>query len=589
MLTANEPNEIRLSGISASPGICIGKAYLVDQEGVDVIEKYFIEEGELNDERNRFKSAVKHATDELRAIISNTPEDLQQQTDILETHVVLLKDKMLYGRTLSHIEEELVNAEWALKTVVAEIKSMFSEMEDDYFRERVADIVHVSDRIMQNLMGAETVNLAAIRKRVILVASDLSPAQTSQIQLERIKGFVTDHGGKACHTSIIARTLEIPAVQGLENATRVIRSDDLIIVDGSKGVVIVHPEEQTLIEFEERQEVYEFEKSTLTRDSHLPAETLDGTRIRVKGNIELPEEVVAVHSYGGEGIGLYRSEFQYMGRPDFPTEFELYDKYKDVIEVMAPNPVTIRTLDVNGDKAISSSLHHDEANPALGLRGIRWCLKRQDVFRTQLRAILRAAVHGRVRIMFPMISTLAEIIEAKRHLNETADALEQEGAAFNRDVQVGILIEVPSAAIMADRLAAEVDFFSIGTNDLIQYTLAIDRSNMAVNHLFQPLDPAVLRFLKMVADVGRKQQIEVFMCGEMAAYPIHIPILLGMGLSELSMNSQAIPAAKDMIRKVKIRKARAFIEKVLDQDSANDVFDLVRDDFDIIMNSKTFC
>ncbi len=589
MLTANEPNEIRLSGISASPGICIGKAYLVDQEGVDVIEKYFIEEGELNDERNRFKSAVKHATDELRAIISNTPEDLQQQTDILETHVVLLKDKMLYGRTLSHIEEELVNAEWALKTVVAEIKSMFSEMEDDYFRERVADIVHVSDRIMQNLMGAETVNLAAIRKRVILVASDLSPAQTSQIQLERIKGFVTDHGGKACHTSIIARSLEIPAVQGLENATRVIRSDDLIIVDGSKGVVIVHPEEQTLIEFEERQEVYEFEKSTLTRDSHLPAETLDGTRIRVMGNIELPEEVVAVHSYGGEGIGLYRSEFQYMGRPDFPTEFELYDKYKDVIEVMAPNPVTIRTLDVNGDKAISSSLHHDEANPALGLRGIRWCLKRQDVFRTQLRAILRAAVHGRVRIMFPMISTLAEIIEAKRHLNETADALEQEGAAFNRDVQVGILIEVPSAAIMADRLAAEVDFFSIGTNDLIQYTLAIDRSNMAVNHLFQPLDPAVLRFLKMVADVGRKQQIEVFMCGEMAAYPIHIPILLGMGLSELSMNSQAIPAAKDMIRKVKIRKARAFIEKVLDQDSANDVFDLVRDDFDIIMNSKTFC
>ena len=433
---------------------------------------------------------------------------------------------------------------------------MFAGMDDEYFRERVADIRHVSDRIMRALVGAKSVNLAKIDKRVILVARDLSPAETSQIQLERIKGFVTDFGGKASHTSIIARTLELPAVLGLERATRLIHNEDLIVVDGTRGLVIVHPSEATLVAFAERHERYELEKSAMTRGSELPAETRDGVRIGVMGNIELPEEVFSVINYGGEGVGLYRSEFQYMGRPDFPSETELYDKYRDVAEVMAPRPVTIRTLDVNGDKAITAGNGEDEANPALGLRGIRWCLKNPEVFQTQLRAILRAAVYGKVRIMFPMIATFDELIEAKRHLAAAAASLEKAGVPYNGEIETGILIEVPSAVLVADLLAAEVDFFSIGTNDLIQYGLAIDRGNKAVAHLFQPLDPAVIRLLKMVADVARDKGVKLFMCGEMAAYPVHLPVLLGLGMDELSMHPQAIPAVKNMIRKLQPERIR---------------------------------
>ena len=372
-----------------------------------------------------------------------------------------------------------------------------------------------------------------------------------------------------------------------KKATRIIKNDDLLVVDGIKGVVIVHPSEQTLVEFEERQALYEFKKSALTRNSHKAAVTPDGVRIGVMGNIELPEEVVSVLNYGGEGVGLYRTEFQYMGRPDFPAEDELFEKYKDVIEVMAPKPVTIRTLDVNGDKAIAATNGRGEANPALGLRGIRWCLKRSDVFQTQLRAILRAAVFGPVRLMFPMISTHEELLEAKRNLNEAAAALSKENIPFNRNLEIGILIEVPSAVIMADLLAREVDFFSIGTNDLIQYALAIDRSNKAVNHLFQPLDPAVIRLLSMVTDVARNRKIKTFMCGEMAAYPIHLPVLLGLGLDELSMNPQAIPAVKHTIRKINVLAARDFVSEVLRQRSANDVFNLLRETYGPLLNSNS--
>ncbi|MBU0988325.1 MAG: phosphoenolpyruvate--protein phosphotransferase, partial [Proteobacteria bacterium] len=401
--------EIKLTGIAASPGICIGKAYLVGREGVDVVEKYFINKENLKDEVRRFKAAVKKAKDELHAIIEQATEELRQHAYILETHMELFKDKMLYGRTIEIIESELVNAEWALKIVVSDVKSMFGDMTDSYLRGRAADIIHVSDSIMRNLVGAETESIASISKRVILVAADLSPAETSQIQLEKVMGFVTDRGGKASHTVIIARTLEIPAVLGLDNATRIIKNDDIIIVDGAAGTVIVNPSDKTLIQFEERKARYEVHKAVITRESHLPAETTDGINLQVLGNIELPEEVVSVIDYGGDGIGLYRTEFQYLSRPDFPGEDELFDKYKDVVEVMAPNPVTIRTLDINGDKAVSYSADYDETNPVLGLRGIRYCLQNPEIFKTQLRAILRASVFGHVRILLPMISSFEEI------------------------------------------------------------------------------------------------------------------------------------------------------------------------------------
>jgi len=576
--------EFMLKGISASPGICIGKAYLVDKEGVDVVSRYAIEKENLQDEVKRFKAAVKKSSDELRAIIDNTPDEFRQQTSILETQEVLLKDKMLYGKTIDVIEQERVNAEWALRQVVTHLKTIFQGMSDPYLRERATDVVHLSERIMGNLVGAKQVNIGMIDKRVVLVAKDLSPAETSQIRLERIKGFITDKGGKTSHTGIIARTLEIPAVLALGNATATVRNDDIVILDGNTGTVIVHPTEDTLLEYEERRMRYERHKAAISRSSRLPAKSIDGQGVKLLGNIELPEEVVAVVNYGGDGIGLYRTEFQYMSRPSFPSEEELYDKYSDVVQVMAPKPVTIRTLDVNGDKSLTTENGIQELNPALGLRGIRYCLQRPEVFRTQLRAILRAAVHGNVRIMFPMIATVSEVIQAKRAIEEAAVSLEKDGVPFNADLKIGALIEVPSAVIMADLIAREVDFFSIGTNDLIQYTLAIDRGNKNVAHLFRPLDPAILRMLKRLSEVARQNGIRVFICGEMAGYPIHAPLLLGLGLDELSMNPQSIPTIKQMIRSINIGETEALVDEALKLMSAEKVFALLRDTYGNILS-----
>jgi len=578
--------EIVLKGISASPGICIGKAYLVDRGGVAVVDRYAISEKNVKNEVKRFKSAVQNAKQDLRAIIENSPAELQK-ANILETHVVLLNDKLLYGRTIEAIEKERVNAEWALKTVVNQIKAVFQEMPDPYLKERVSDIIHVSSLVMHNLMGAETESIGAIDKRVILVARDLSAADTSQINLERIKGFITDLGGKTSHTGIIARSLEIPAVVGLEQATRMVANDDIVIVDGTTGAVIVHPSEQTLMEYAERQASYERYRAVITRDSHLEARTPDGHRIDVMANIELPEEVVAVLNYGGDGIGLYRTEFQYLNRTSFPSENELFENYKDVIELMAPRPVTFRTLDINGDKAMAIDTGFVEDNPALGLRAIRYCLKRPAVFKTQLRAILRAAAFGSVRIMFPMISIHFEICEAKRLLDEAAESLEKDGLPYKRDIPLGAMIEVPSAVVIADLLAREVDFFSIGTNDLIQFALAIDRGNKQVAHLFQPLDPAVLRMLKRTADVAQENGITVGMCGEMANQPLYAPLLLGMGLHELSMNPQAIPVVKRMIRSIRIADTHAVVQDVLKQPTALKVLAVLREAYgELVTNHR---
>ncbi len=588
MTPADGNSERQLDGISASPGICIGKAYLVDKEGVDIVKQYYVQPNTVQDEVNRFKTAVKQATEELRAIIDETPDDLRQHAYILETHMVLLKDKMLYERTIEAIEKEKINAEWALKKIVANVKGMFLEIADAYLKERAADIVHVSDRIMRNLVGAEQVNIGAIDKRVILIADDLSPAETSQIQLERIMGFVTARGGRASHTSIIARTLGIPAVLGLGKATQQIRNDDLIIIDGTAGVVIINPDEETLLSFEEQKNRWEEYQARITRKGRLASETLDGVKINIMGNIELPEELVSVLDHGGDGIGLYRTEFQYLSRPDFPSEFELYDRYKDVVDVLAHRPVTIRTLDINGDKAIANGSMADEANPALGLRAIRYCLKKPDVFRTQLRAILRVAVHGNVRILFPMISSIEEVDAAIAYLDETAADLQREGIAHNRDIEIGIMVEVPSAVALADLLAEKVDFFSIGTNDLIQYTLAIDRGNREVAHLYNPLHPAILRMIKRICDVAAEKGIMVTMCGEMAGDPLHVPILVGMGMSELSMNPHAIPEVKSMVRAISTTDAEQIVADLLKLSTSEQIDKLLHDTYNQTLKEKVY-
>lgn len=553
----------------------MGKAYLVDREGVDIVKKYIIRKEDLQQETSRFKAAVQESTEELRAIIENTPEDFRQHVRILETHLHLLKDKMLYGKTLERIEHDRVNAEWALKRVVDDVKSVFEKMTDVYLKERAADITHVSDRIMRNLAGVEVERVVDIDKRVILVASDLSPAETSQIQLDRIKGFVTDHGGKASHTTIIARSLQIPAVLGLGNVTGLIQTDDFIIVDGSAGVVIIHPTSDTVDEYRARRTEYDSRLATLIRTGKEPAETRDGYHIQVMGNIELPEEVVSALNFGGDGIGLYRTEFQYMNRPDFPTEEELFEKYKDVVDVMGNKVVTFRTLDINGDKAMASASYREEQNPALGLRAIRYCLNNPEMFKTQLRAILRVAAFGNVRVLFPMISSHDELMQAKALLNEAAGALEKENVLCNPAIDVGILIEVPSVVMMADVMAKAVDFFSIGTNDLIQYSFAIDRGNRHVAHLYRPMHPAIVRMLKQVCDVAKKERIKVVMCGEMAGEPIHAPLLLGLGVDEMSVNPQFIPAVKQMVRGLKLQDTRQFAESILRATTTVEITDMV--------------
>jgi len=579
-------SELVLTGINASPGICIGKAYLVDRGGVDVIKRYHILKTGLQNETNRFKKAVKQAKSELNDIISNTPEGLRRHSDILNSHMVLMEDKMLFDRTIETIGKEMVNAEWALKKVVSKVRSMFQDISDPYLKDRATDVDHVSERIMLHLAGVNSVNIADIDKRVILVAQDLSPAQTSQINLERIKGFVTVRGGVTSHTSIIARTLGIPAVQGVADATTQIHTDDIIIVDGSVGSVVINPSEQTLVTYEERQERFESFRASIARISHRPAETIDGLRIRVMGNIEQPEQVVSVMDNGGEGIGLYRTEFQYLSRAGFPDEDELFDKYRDVVEVIPSAPVTIRTLDINGDKAVHNSTLM-ECNPVLGLRAIRYCLQRPEIFQTQLRAILRAAAFGDVRILFPMISTYDELLASKKILAQAMESLDKSGIEFNRDIAVGVMIEVPSLAIMADMIAPEVDFFSIGTNDLIQYSMAVDRTNKEVAHLYNPLHPAILRMLKFVSDTAKDHNIELFMCGEMAGDPFNLPILMGLGMDELSMNPQTIPMAKNVIRSLSAAETRPFLENVLMQTTAGDVENLVRDAYGEIITQAT--
>jgi phosphotransferase system enzyme I (PtsI) len=571
---------LTLQGISGSPGIAIGKAYLVEQEDVDVVEKRFIEPENIPAEVRRFKEAVKKAQKQLQSVIEEVPEELKDHAYILHAHMMLLKDRMIYDRTIEHIEQENVNAEWAVKIVVDEVKSIFKRMPNTYFRERASDIGHISKLILENLLGnGPSTNISHIDKRVIIVAHDLSPAETTQMPLEKVKAFLTDLGGQTSHTGIIARSLEIPAALGLGNATQLIKTDDLIIVDGSAGVVILDPDEETLTRYQERKDLFEQYQAMITRSSHLPAETTDRFHLTVMANIGVLEEVVSVIDHGGDGIGLYRTEFLYLNRPTIPSEQELFDNYRDVAEIMAPRTVTIRTLDIGGDKFASGLQLAEEMNPALGLRAIRFSLQSPEIFETQLRAILRAANLGNVRIMFPMISELDEIVRAKTMLNQAAESLEKAGIPFGANIEVGAMIEVPSAVIMADILAREVDFFSIGTNDLIQYSLAIDRVNKQVAHLYQPLHPAVLRMVQRVVQAAKEADIQVYMCGEMAGDPVNLPVLLGMELDAISMNPISIPAIKMLVRTISLMESKLLLEEALKQPTATDVIKLVQDTY----------
>jgi len=561
-----------LKGIGVSPGVAIGKAYRVDRDRVSLVYYYLPSPAQTEKEKTRFNAAVDKAEADLKEIKSKIAGEFPEHSFILDTHINMLRDRMLYDETIRLIEEQGINAEWALRQAVENAQLIFAKIEDEYIRSRISDVDYVAERVLENLTGQNRRSVVGIKERVIIVAQDLSPAETLQLQVEKTLGFVTDMGGKTSHTAIITRSLAIPAVVGLENVYQAVRSGELMVVDGYAGKVIIDPDEELLNHYYERQYQLENYREEVARCAELPAETEDGYTIKIQANIELLEEVVAVIDNGAEGVGLYRTEYLYLNLDDPPDEDTLFWDYREVAEIIYPEIVTIRTLDLGADKVPTRMREWGETNPALGLRSIRLCLQEDELFRTQLRAILRVSgITKNVRIMFPMISGLGELHAAKDILNQVKQSLIQESVEIDQDLQVGIMIEVPSAVAVADLLANEVDFFSIGTNDLVQYALAIDRVNENVAHLYEPLHPAILRMVKQAADAGRLAGIPVSLCGELAAEPLYAPILLGFELDSLSMNPMAVPRVKKIIRNANLEESKVYLQEVLQLSTASKV------------------
>jgi len=565
-----------IQGIGVSPGIAIGKAYLLERGRIPI--PYYKLEGEesVDKECNRFKEAVSKAERDLEEIKQKIHPELKEHVHVLEVHQMILRDRLIYNDTLNLIREEKLNAHWAMIRSLMKAHELFGAVEDEYIRGRVADVEAVGDRVLRNLSGQEHDPLNHIRERVIVVSHDLSPADAAQLQLERTLGLVTDMGGRTSHTSIIARSLNIPAVVGAEVATKSIPMGSILIVDGASGKVILNPTEEEISHYYERQEEFENYLKEISRKAHLPARTQDGYHIKVEANIELLEEVVGAKDHGAQGIGLYRTEFFFMNRKEFPDEEALYNDYRELAELMAPLQVTIRTLDLGADKLSMWYPRIEETNPALGLRSIRLSLHYRDLFKMQLRAILRASTAARnTRLMFPLISGVGELLEAKQVLKEVQEELSLKRIPFDEKMPVGVMIEVPSAVAVADLLAKEVDFFSIGTNDLIQYSIGIDRANEHVAYLYEPLHPGVLRFIRQTVDAGRRAKIKVGICGEMAGEALYIPILLGLQLHSLSMNPQAVPRVKNLISLCRMKECRHLVERILGMNTAREIHDLL--------------
>jgi phosphotransferase system enzyme I (PtsI) len=561
-----------LRGIGVSQGVAIGKAFLLKRSKVEVSKYSQIPPEELPGEVEKFKAAIEETRKNLVAVREKTRQKgFQEASHIIDAQLMIIEDRALVDRTIQHIEEDQIDAAGALKNTLQDIHKAFEDIGDEYLRERKSDIDFLGERIMRNLLGKEQEFIARIQEKVILVANDLSPVDTANLDVTKVLGFVTDRGGKTSHTAIMARALEIPAVVGLESITQEVNTGDMVIVDGIIGVVIVNPTPETLREYADKKLRYEDLEKELFKYKQLPAETKDGFRIKVYANIELVEELPSVLEHGAEGIGLYRTEFLYLNRKNLPTEEEHFAIYKSVVEKISPYPVTIRTIDLGGDKFISQIELAEEMNPAMGLRAIRFCLKEVDIFKTQLRAILRASAFGKVRLMFPMISGFQEIVQIKSILQEVKEDLVKKNQSFDPELEIGIMIEIPSAVTIADLLAREVDFFSIGTNDLIQYSLAIDRVNEHVSYLYEPLHPAVLRVISNVIDAAHNAGIKVSMCGEMAGESMYVPILVGLGLDALSMNALSILKVKKMIRSVSYKEAREFLKEIYKLYTASEI------------------
>ncbi|MBE0067860.1 phosphoenolpyruvate--protein phosphotransferase [Thermoanaerobacterium thermosaccharolyticum] len=562
-----------LKGVAASPGIAMGKVFLYTKKFAEINTRN-IDASMVEDEIAKFENAIKLTKEQIEKIKERTEKEFgKDKAQIFEAHLMLANDPELFDAVVNMIKNELITADNAVNQVIEQHASMMESLDDKYLKERAVDLRDVGSRLINNLLGIVNANLSELDEDVIVIAKDLTPSDTATMKKERVLGFATDVGGRTSHTAIMARSLEIPAVVGTGNVTQNVAGGEIAIVDGNEGIVIINPSEDILKEYEDKLNKYKVRIEKLKELKDLPAVTTDGKRSMLVANIGTPKDVEGALKNGAEGVGLFRTEFLYMNRNDFPTEEEQFEAYKYVAEKMDGKPVTIRTLDIGGDKKLPYLNMPDEMNPFLGYRAIRLCLDEKEMFKTQLRALLRASAYGNILIMYPMISSVVEVRKANAILNEVKEELDRKGVKYDKNIKVGIMVEIPSAAVTADLLAKEVDFFSIGTNDLCQYTLAVDRMNERIKDYYKPFNPAILRLIKNVIDASHKEGIFTAMCGEMAGDPLTTVILLGLGLDEFSMSASSIPNIKNIIRNVSYEKAKEFTEMVLNMSTPDEIED----------------
>ncbi|MPS31841.1 MULTISPECIES: phosphoenolpyruvate-protein phosphotransferase PtsI [unclassified Salinivibrio] len=560
-----------ISGILASPGIAFGKALLLQEEDV-VINKDKIAASQIDKEIQRVLDAREQSKTQLEAIKDKARETFGEEKEaIFEGHIMLLEDEELEEEIVSFIKSNLATADHAIYSVIEEQAVTLESLDDDYLKERAADIRDIGSRFVKNALGINMVSLSAINEEVILVANDLTPSETAQVDLNYVLGFITDIGGRTSHSSIMARSLELPAIVGTNDATSKVKNGDMLVLDAINNQIVINPSDQELSKFKAIRDQHIAEKAELAKLKDLPAITLDGHQVEVCGNVGTVKDCDGVNRNGGEGIGLYRTEFLFMDRDSLPTEEEQYQAYKAVAKAIDGHPVIIRTMDIGGDKDLPYMDLPEEMNPFLGWRAVRISLDRREILRDQLRAILRASAHGKIRVMFPMIISVEEIRELKEAIETYKAELRQEGHDFDADLEIGVMVETPAAAAIAHHLAKEVEFFSIGTNDLTQYTLAVDRGNELISHLYNPLSPAVLTVIKQVIDASHAEGKWTGMCGELAGDEKATLLLMGMGLDEFSMSAISIPRIKKIIRNANFADVKAMADKALTLPTAAEI------------------